>query len=126
MLCRLWILLSILTALSDDHIKSVHSFQSPLPARRKISTNHQLHLSPTNVAAYSVLGHVIGGTTGTPIVLQGTKKGGWYRKIELPSWTPPDIVFGPVWTVSCNLFHCITIPNVLFFLSSLDFSLDLV
>src|SRR5690349_157709 len=24
---------------------------------------------------------------------------GWYRTIAKPSWTPPDRVFGPVWTV---------------------------
>lgn len=25
--------------------------------------------------------------------------GDWYRGIAKPSWTPPDAVFGPVWTV---------------------------
>jgi translocator protein len=23
----------------------------------------------------------------------------WYRSLELPSWQPPGVVFGPVWTV---------------------------
>ena len=25
--------------------------------------------------------------------------GTWYRHIEKPTWTPPDAVFGPVWTM---------------------------
>jgi benzodiazapine receptor len=26
-------------------------------------------------------------------------KGGWYRRLRKPDWTPPDRVFGPVWTI---------------------------
>lgn len=25
--------------------------------------------------------------------------GGWYRQLSKPAWTPPDKVFGPVWTL---------------------------
>jgi translocator protein len=25
--------------------------------------------------------------------------GGWYRRLSKPGWTPPDRVFGPVWTI---------------------------
>lgn len=28
---------------------------------------------------------------------------GWYRRLEKPWWTPPDAVFGPVWTVLFTL-----------------------
>ena len=39
---------------------------------------------------------VVGGTAGVPAVVGATKS--WYRTIPLPSWTPPDRVFAPVWT----------------------------
>lgn len=45
------------------------------------------------------MGHVIAGASGAPIVVQATRpKDGWYRRIDLPSWTPPDKIFAPVWT----------------------------
>ena len=43
-----------------------------------------------------VVGSVAGGAAGTPVVLAATRT--WYRRIELPSWTPPDQIFAPVWT----------------------------
>lgn len=39
---------------------------------------------------------MVGGTFGTPAVVGAIKT--WYRKIGLPTWTPPDRVFAPVWT----------------------------
>jgi tryptophan-rich sensory protein len=53
-----------------------------------------------------VLFHVILGAAPVPFVVNSTKKGGWYRKIALPSWTPPDVVFAPVWT---TLYSCMGI-----------------
>jgi tryptophan-rich sensory protein len=47
--------------------------------------------------------HVIGGASGAPIVAKATKPGGWYKKIDLPEWTPPDRLFAPVWT---TLYAC--------------------
>ena len=47
-------------------------------------------------ALYS-LGHIVGGVSGAPIVTRAQK---WYKRIPLPSWTPPNYVFSPVWTVS--------------------------
>jgi translocator protein len=29
----------------------------------------------------------------------GALKGGWYRRLRKPWWTPPDRVFGPVWVI---------------------------
>jgi translocator protein len=26
-------------------------------------------------------------------------KSGWYRELRKPQWTPPDRIFGPVWTI---------------------------
>jgi benzodiazapine receptor len=46
-----------------------------------------------------VVSHIVAGCVGAPIVAKGTKSGGWYRTIDLPSWKPPDWLFGPVWTV---------------------------
>ena len=50
-----------------------------------------------------VLLHVILGAAPVPFVVNGTKQGGWYRRIQLPSWTPPDKLFAPVWT---TLYAC--------------------
>ena len=51
---------------------------------------------------YSV-GHIVGGCSGTPIVISGTKKGGWYSRIPLPSFTPPNSIFAPIWTILYGL-----------------------
>jgi len=45
--------------------------------------------------------HILGGTTGTPIVLRATKS--WYKRISLPPWIPPNSIFGPVWTTLYGL-----------------------
>lgn len=58
-----------------------------------ITTTNALPPSTWWVAA-----HVAAGCSGAPIVATATKSGGWYRKIDLPSWKPPDWLFGPVWT----------------------------
>ena len=47
-----------------------------------------------------VIAHVLGGAAGAPIVATATRRDdGWYRKIPLPSFTPPDYIFAPVWTL---------------------------
>lgn len=50
---------------------------------------------------YYSIGHIIGGSTGTPFVIRATKS--WYRHLNLPSWTPPSGSFAPVWTVLYGL-----------------------
>lgn len=84
---------------------SVRAFQpiasfSSSPTR-SISTpsSSRLEASPITWA----LLHVLGGASGTPIVVKATKTGGWYKKIDLPKWTPPDRLFAPVWT---TLYAC--------------------
>lgn len=34
--------------------------------------------------------------------------GSWYQSLEKPSWTPPDRLFGPVWSV---LYICIALAG---------------
>ena len=57
-----------------------------------------------------VLLHIAGGLLGVPVVNTATKKpkgidplddglDGWYSRIHLPVWTPPNRLFGPVWTI---------------------------
>ena len=40
---------------------------------------------------------VVGGTLGAPFVMKATRS--WYRTIPLPSFTPPNAIFGPVWSL---------------------------
>ena len=47
-------------------------------------------------AAVWITGTVVGGTLGTPAVVGAIKS--WYRLIPLPTFTPPDRIFAPVWT----------------------------
>ncbi|GMH97801.1 hypothetical protein TrST_g12663 [Triparma strigata] len=48
-----------------------------------------------NTAGF-VVGSIVGGCTGTPLVIKATKS--WYNNINLPAFTPPDSIFAPVWT----------------------------
>mmetsp|Transcript_35340 Transcript_35340/g.109476 ORF Transcript_35340/g.109476 Transcript_35340/m.109476 type:complete len:196 (+) Transcript_35340:145-732(+) len=46
-----------------------------------------------------VAGSVVAGALGTPFVVKATDD--WYNdgSLKKPSWTPPDKVFAPVWTL---------------------------
>ena len=58
------------------------------------STSPALELVSSPVAW--AVGHAVGGALGAPVVSQAKS---WYKKIDLPPWTPPDFLFGPVWTL---------------------------
>lgn len=77
--------------------KSTSPFRPPSVA--KVTTSTKLEAIPS--WTYYSIGHILGGTTGTPIVIRATKT--WYDRISLPSWTPPNFVFAPVWTVLYGL-----------------------
>ena len=73
------------------------------PVRMSTSTTLKSTVLPTSLPrwTYYSLFHIIGGTTGTPIVIRATTS--WYKRIDLPSWTPPNFVFAPVWTLLYGL-----------------------
>jgi len=89
------------------HWKSAESFVVRSPATTTLqggissssSSSSSLHAVALPPALPWIAAHVVGGASGTPVVIKATRKeDGWYRKIPLPSFTPPDALFGPVWT----------------------------
>mmetsp|Transcript_485 Transcript_485/g.1018 ORF Transcript_485/g.1018 Transcript_485/m.1018 type:complete len:246 (+) Transcript_485:317-1054(+) len=63
----------------------------------------QLKAAVPSWLPYSVC-HLAGGCTGTPIVMRATRaESSWYKRIPLPSFTPPNWVFAPVWTTLYGL-----------------------
>ena len=89
-----------LTSSSRTHHHNHHSAIAN-PTKSKSSSSLQAINLPS--WTYYSLAHVIGGTTGTPIVISGTKKGSWFDRIPKPSINPPNFVFGPVWTLLYSL-----------------------
>jgi translocator protein len=69
-----------------------HEIQFPTAPRRHINVSPTAAISPTVASA---IGHVIAGNLATPFVLNAVVT--WYGRIPLPSWTPPNGIFGPVW-----------------------------
>lgn len=92
---------------SNHHVKianpsTTHNIFSPTTHHAPPTTT-ALHLTTLPSWTYYSLAHLIGGTTGTPIVMRGTKKGSWFDRIPKPNINPPNYVFGPVWTVLYSL-----------------------
>lgn len=65
-------------------------------ATPRSSSALSMSISASSPVVWAV-GHAIGGALGAPIVSKAVK--GWYTKIDLPSWTPPNRLFAPTWTV---------------------------
>jgi tryptophan-rich sensory protein len=64
-------------------MSSVHP--APRPAESRV-TDAALVVGPV------IAGSIVGIATNA-------NGRGWYRRLSKPGWTPPDGVFGPVWTV---------------------------
>ena len=85
-----------------------HGFNVPMPSRHsgrintkgvhssRMKTNQESLELRAHSAVPWVVGSILGGCTGTPLVIKATSS--WYREIELPLFTPPDKIFAPVWT----------------------------
>jgi translocator protein len=73
-----------------------HGLNALSPAMASATTAVTTTMSPSVVAVYALV-HIVLGALGTPIVAKATST--WYPKIVLPTWTPPNRIFGPVWTI---------------------------
>lgn len=77
----------------------VVTFDFPRSAPKASVAPSRTHsaLSAVSPVVWSAIGHVLGGTIGVPVVANGIKT--WYKKVDLPPWTPPDRIFAPTWTL---------------------------
>jgi translocator protein len=88
------------------------SYSAEVPyAPPPTTTSHAM--LPPHIAASVVLGsnirlslcmaliHIVLGSIGTPFVAKAIPT--WYMKIDKPSWTPPNRIFGPTWTLLYTL-----------------------
>lgn len=58
-----------------------------------MTTNSRSILALAGFLILSFAASAIGGLATYPAIP------GWYQNLEKPSWTPPNAVFGPVWTL---------------------------
>jgi len=87
------------------NIKDTPTILSSTTARNRRQSAHPTQLNALTIppVAWSAIGHVLSGASGAVVVAPATKSGGWYEKIDLPSWVPPNGLFAPVWT---TLYAC--------------------
>jgi tryptophan-rich sensory protein len=78
---------------ANKHQNAAFGFASR--TRAPSSSSSLAMISASSPAAWAV-GHAVGGALGAPIVAKAVKS--WYKKIDLPPWTPPDRLFAPTWT----------------------------
>mmetsp|Transcript_2872 Transcript_2872/g.3378 ORF Transcript_2872/g.3378 Transcript_2872/m.3378 type:complete len:274 (+) Transcript_2872:164-985(+) len=86
------------------------------PNSKKQTKSSLQMISNLSFASYIpwVTSTILGGSISTPLVLKATKT--WYKSIPLPSYTPPNAIFGPVWTIlytfmgigSCRIYTLTT------------------
>jgi len=95
------------------HIRS-QSSQGSVLSTRSVGSRTSLNVSTGPPSLIQPLGlmlfHVLAGLIGVPFVSRAVNKpkgvdpkdkglNGWYTRINLPPWTPPNRLFGPVWTL---------------------------
>ena len=81
-------------------LASAHALQAPQLKRAPRAAA----VSAIAPAPVWVAGSILGGAAGTPFVVKATNS--WYSDptvLKLPSWTPPNKVFMPVWTALYGL-----------------------
>ena len=81
-------------------LASAHALQAPQLKRAPRAAA----VSAIAPAPVWVAGSILGGAAGTPFVVKATNS--WYSDptvLKLPSWTPPNKIFMPVWTALYGL-----------------------
>ena len=93
-----WCLANPLVSVNAFAPRSSISF--PIISTRQQKQGLQLGMVPSSPVKWAIV-HCVGGVLGVPTVAKAVDT--WYRKIDLPSWTPPDRLFAPIWTL---LYAC--------------------
>jgi translocator protein len=78
------------------HCSTFPSRQAQVVARTGTTTKSSTSLDLTVSPVAWAVGHAVGGALGAPVVAKAKV---WYKRINLPPWTPPDFLFAPVWTM---------------------------